>query len=310
MAAERRTARPGPARPDAAPVDALEAARTDELVVEHLGSGEPVRPWQPDWTRLRPGPEAEPAGDPAAPYDPRAFPAFAVTVDVVILTVDEAELKVVLIERGGEPFRGTWALPGGFKRPDETLDAAAARELAEETGVAAPKGLRQFGAYGDPDRDPRTNVVSVAYVAALPSVERLAAGTDAAEARLVPIEDVRRGRLPLAFDHRRIVEDARRFVLREIEHGDLALHFVPKEFTLPELQRVYGALWRQPVDPRNFRRALTNPSRPFVEPTGRFREPDSTGRPPELHRATKAWKEMGPIRRSRRSSSTSTTTSA
>ena len=297
MAAKRPAERPGPSGPRAAPAAAPPAAPpADALVEDALLLGEHVVQWEPeDGDLLRGTSEAE-----AVPYDPSAYPSFAVTVDIVILTVHEERLQVVLIERGGEPFRGAWALPGGFKRPDETLDAAAGRELEEETGVAAPKGLRQFGAYGDPGRDPRTNVVSVAYVAALPSVEGLVGGTDAADARLFPVQHVRDGRLELAFDHRRIVTDAREFVLREIEHGPLALDFVPKEFTLPELQRVYEALWRHPVDPRNFRRALTNPSRPFVEPTGRFREPDSTGRPPELHRATRAWKDLGPIRRSRR----------
>jgi 8-oxo-dGTP diphosphatase len=239
---------------------------------------------------------------PAAPaYDPRDFPPFAVTVDAVILTVDEGRLKVLLVRRGGEPHRGSWALPGGFKRPDETLDEAVRRELLEETRFVTPRRLRQFGAYGDPGRDPRTNVVTVAYVGAAPRVLGLQGGTDADDAGLFPVSHVRDGRLPVAFDHRSIVDDARAWVLREVEHGDLALDFVDEEFTLPELRHVYEALWRSPVDPRNFRRALTNPQRPFVEPTGRFRrEPDSTGRPPELHRATDAWHAMGPLRRSRR----------
>lgn len=256
------------------------------------------------------GRDAPPARrtDPARPpagYDPRAFPPFAVTVDAVVLTVDEDRLKVLLVKRGGEPFRGRWALPGGFKTPRETLDEAVRRELSEETGFARSARLRQFGAYGDPGRDPRMDVVSVAYVGAVPRVTDLAGGTDADDAALFPVSHVRDGRLPVAFDHRRIVTDARAWVLREIEHGDLVLDFVEDEFTLPELRRVYEALWRGPVDPRNFRRALTNPQRPYVVPTGDVRrEPDSTGRPPELHRATDAWQVTGPVRRSRRSAST------
>ena len=95
-------------------------------------------------------------------YDAGAYPPFAVTVDIVILTLREDELAVLLVRRSADPFAGLWALPGGFKRPDETLDEAAARELQEETGVAAPDHLAQLRAYGDPERDPRTNLVSVA----------------------------------------------------------------------------------------------------------------------------------------------------
>src|SRR5688572_28044739 len=103
-------------------------------------------------------------------YDPSAFPAFAVTVDIVILTMAEGVLHALLVQRGEEPFKGMWAIPGGFKRPEETLDEAARRELSEETGVDVPSLLTQFGGYVDPGRDPRMNVVLVAYVAVLRDV--------------------------------------------------------------------------------------------------------------------------------------------
>ena len=93
-------------------------------------------------------------------YDPAAFPPVAVTVDMVVLTIVDDDLQVVLVERGSEPFKGEWALPGGFIRPDETLDDAASRELREETQVRAAKHLEQFGAYGDPERDPRMRIVT------------------------------------------------------------------------------------------------------------------------------------------------------
>ena len=130
--------------------------------------------------------------DPGVPagYDPSQFPAFAVTVDVVILTMSEGTLHVLLVRRGEAPFEGMWAIPGGFKRPTETLDEAAKRELAEETGVDAASLLTQFGAYGDPERDPRMNVVTVAYLAVLRDVGAIVAGTDAADAALVPVSDV------------------------------------------------------------------------------------------------------------------------
>src|SRR5215216_4800342 len=138
-------------------------------------------------------------------YDPSEFPAFAVTVDVVILTMAEGVLNVLLVRRGEEPFEGMWAIPGGFKRPHETLDEAARRELAEETGVDVPSLLTQFGAYGDPGRDPRMNVVTVGYLAVLRDVGAIAAGTDAADADLVPASDILEERIELAFDHLRII---------------------------------------------------------------------------------------------------------
>jgi 8-oxo-dGTP diphosphatase len=141
-------------------------------------------------------------------YDASKFPAFAVTVDVVILTMAEGVLHLLLVRRGQEPFKGMWAIPGGFKRPDETLDEAARRELSEETGVDVPSLLTQFGAYGDPGRDPRLNVVTVTYLAVLRDVGAIVAGTDAAHAALVPVSNILEERIELAFDHLRIVRDA------------------------------------------------------------------------------------------------------
>ena len=126
----------------------------------------------------------------------KRYPVFAVTVDVVILTVVDGVLNVVLVERRGDPYAGSWAVPGGFKKPEESLDDAAARELREETGIEAPERLEQFGAYGDPGRDPRGNVVSIAFLAVGPDVPELIAGSDAADARLWPVADVVDGTPP------------------------------------------------------------------------------------------------------------------
>src|SRR5439155_17234072 len=161
-----------------------------------------------------------------ADYDPSQFPAFAVTVDVVILTMSDNRLHVLLIRRGVPPFEGMWAIPGGFKRPTETLDEAAKRELLEETGIDGASLLRQFGAYGDPGRDPRMNVVTVAYLAVLREVAGIVAGTDAAGADLVPVSDVLNRKIQLAFDHAQIVRDAAERVCVDLEVRGIATAFV------------------------------------------------------------------------------------
>ena len=230
-------------------------------------------------------------------YDPRDYPSFAVTVDIVILTMAEGVLSALLVRRGEEPFRGMWAIPGGFKRPDETLDEAARRELSEETGVDVPGLLTQFGAYGDPGRDPRTNVVTVAYVAVLRDVGAIASGTDAEHAALVPAADLLEERTELAFDHLRIVHDAVERVRVELEVSGIATAFVGTTFTLAELRAVYEALWGVQLDAANFRRSLVGEDG-WVVPTGRTARPGrGGGRPAELYRAGRAWQHGAPIHR-------------
>jgi 8-oxo-dGTP diphosphatase len=132
-----------------------------------------------------------------ADYDPRAYDPVAVTVDVVALTIRDAQLQVLLVRRGVQPYRGSWALPGGFVRPragpdgektDEDLAQTATRELAEEAGPALRAShLEQLGTYGAPGRDPRMRVVSVAYLAFAPEMPEAQPGTDAADARWTPV---------------------------------------------------------------------------------------------------------------------------
>ena len=239
-------------------------------------------------------------GDAPPGYDPLRFPAFAVTVDVVILTMSEGTLQVVLVRRGEAPFEGMWAIPGGFKRPSETLNAAAKRELTEETGVDAASLLTQFGAYGDPERDPRMNVVTIAYLAVLREVGALVAGTDAAAAALIPVSDVLTGKLDLAFDHLRIVRDAVERVRVELEVTGIATAFVGATFTLAELRAVYEAIWGVQLDAANFRRSVISENG-WVIPTGRRARPGPAGgRPAELYRAGQAWEHGGPLHRLQR----------
>ena len=219
------------------------------------------------------------------------------TVDVVVLTMSEGLLHVLLVCRGEAPFDGMWAIPGGFKRPTETLDEAARRELVEETGVDAASLLSQFGAYGDPQRDPRMNVVTIAYLAVLRDVGAISGGSDAAAAALIPVSDVLKGKVDLAFDHLQIVRDAIERVRKELELTGIAAAFVGPTFTLAELRAVYEAIWGVQLDAANFRRSVVTEDG-WVIPTGRRARPGPAGgRPAELYRAGRAWNHGGPIHR-------------
>ncbi|MER6914721.1 NUDIX domain-containing protein [Streptomyces sp. NPDC000594] len=224
---------------------------------------------------------AVPDGD----YDPRAFPPFAVAVDLAVFTVRDARLQVLLVRRGEHPHRGAWALPGGFVRPEESAGEAARRELAEETGLSREtvRGLHleQLRTYSDPRRDPRMRVVSVAHTALLPDLPEPRGGGDAAHAQWVP----RDGAGPLAFDHGLILADAHDRIRAKLEYTCLATAFCPPEFTLGELQQVYETVWGVPLDRPNFRRkVLATPG--FVEPVqGPPRPTGGRGKPAALHRA-------------------------
>jgi 8-oxo-dGTP diphosphatase len=221
-------------------------------------------------------------------YDPSAFPPFAVTVDVVVLTVRDRDLHVLLIERDQPPFRHSLALPGGFVQPDESLEQAALRELREETSVDAADHLEQLGSYGDPGRDPRMRVVTVAYLAVMRRVPTIEAGSDAAAARLVPVSDALGDETQLAFDHRQILTDAVEAVREKLEHTTLATAFVGPEFTLSELRSVYEAGWDTDLDPANFRRKIMA-NEGLAEPTGETKPPGPEGgKPAALYQSSTA----------------------
>ncbi len=223
--------------------------------------------------------------DPETPsgYDPHAYPPFAVTVDIVVMTITEGDLRVLLIRRAIPPFRDSWALPGGFVRPDEDLDTAAARELAEETSInQEPEHLEQFGTYGHPDRDPRMRVVSVGYWAIVPDLPAPKGGSDAAYAELVPVAELESGQIRLAFDHDRIVADAIARARSSLEDTTIATRFCPPEFTISDLRRVYDAVWDSELDPGNFQRKVKQ-TVGFLKPLKQTtRSGDKGGRPAAL----------------------------
>jgi 8-oxo-dGTP diphosphatase len=190
------------------------------------------------------------------------YPRPAVTTDICLFTVVEDELRILLIKRGGEPFKGSWALPGGFLAETETLDDCAARELKEETGVTDAH-LEPFATFSDPDRDPRGRTITAAYLALVPAADHaVQSGSDADDARWHPLT-----RLPkLAFDHRDIIRAARQTLAERIDREPLALALLPDRFTLTQIQKVYEAIVGSPLDKRNFRRSIL--ARGWIAETG------------------------------------------
>jgi 8-oxo-dGTP diphosphatase len=207
------------------------------------------------------------------------------TVDLVILTLRDDRLQILLVERGHEPHLGAFALPGGFLRDrSEDILAAAARELSEEAGLdAGTLHLEQLAVYGDPGRDPRGRVVSVAHLAIAPRLPEPVAGTDAADASWTPVDQVLDKSVALAFDHLRIVTDGVERARAKLESTSLAAAFCGPTFTLSELQRVYEAVWDIRLDARNFYRKVQG-VRDFVVPVGLVRKTGG-GRPARLFRA-------------------------
>lgn len=180
------------------------------------------------------------------------YPHPAVATDIAVFTLRRGALNVLLIERAAEPFRGDWALPGGFLQPEEQLDACARRELREETSVDADL-LVHFGNFSAPDRDPRERVISVAYLALLPSDElRLAADTDAAEARWFPVD----GLPSLAFDHALILKRALEALGARADRISPLFALLPPRFTLSQLQAAYEAVVGEEAEKRNFRKMV------------------------------------------------------
>jgi 8-oxo-dGTP diphosphatase len=174
------------------------------------------------------------------------------TVDCVVFGMDEEDLKVLLIKRGVEPFAGKWALPGGFVRMEESLDDAARRELEEEAGIR-PSHLEQLYTFGDPGRDPRGRVVTVAYFALVKlSDHRVHASTDAREAAWFSVWDTPK----LGFDHTDILGTALQRLKGKVRYQPIGFELLPPKFTLTQLQRLYEIILERELDKRNFRKKI------------------------------------------------------
>lgn len=180
------------------------------------------------------------------------FPRPALAVDCVVFGVDDEDLKVLLIERRLAPFAGAWALPGGFVRVGESLEQAARRELREETGLV-DLYLEQLYTFGDPGRDPREHVVSVAWYALVRLADhQVRAATDARSAAWFAVDNPP----PLAFDHQRILEVARQRLQGKLRYQPIGFELLPERFTLRQLQRLYEIILNRPFDKWNFRKKI------------------------------------------------------
>ena len=214
----------------------------------------------------------------AEKYDANQFERPSVTVDVVIFSLIQEQLKVLLVKRKQWPFQGMWAIPGGFVRMDEALEDAAARELEEETSVKDVY-MEQLYTFGAPDRDPRTRVITVAYFAIVPAdaVTYYEAGSDAEATAWHPMET-----LPeLAFDHRTILDYALTRLRYKLEYTTVGFELLPDVFTLSDLQHAYELILGEELDKRNFRRKIL--AADILEDTGKKKR-EGEGRPAQLFR--------------------------
>lgn len=205
-----------------------------------------------------------------------------VTVDVVIFTIKEEELQVLLVKRNEEPFKGKWVLPGGFIREQSPEDAALAK-LEEKTGVKDIY-LEQLYTFGEPGRDPRGRVITVAYFALIDWHRELKAAANVTDAKWFPIDN-----LPsLGFDHKKILEYAQQRLRYKLEYTTVGLQLLPDKFTLTELQNVYEAILDRDLDKRNFRKKIL--SLEVLKPLKEYKR-EGAHRPAQLY----TWKEKEKI---------------
>lgn len=212
-------------------------------------------------------------------YNKNEYEKSSVAVDLLVFTVEDDRLKIVLVRRSEHPFKDMLSLPGVFVGINETLDEAAARGAREEAGLADIY-FEQLYTWGDIDRDPRMRIISVSYLSLTPAEKlTLSAGSRTSSAELYDVEELLSSDEELAFDHRRIIEYGRERIRNKTEYSRIAFEFLPKEFTLPQLQRVYEILLGKPLYKANFRRRVA----PLIEETERMTSGDAH-RPSRIYR--------------------------
>ena len=236
--------------------------------------------------------------------DPYPLDRPAVTVDVVILTLREGHLEALLIKRREHPYLNYWSLPGGFVQAQESLDEAAARVLRQKAGLESVVGMEREGSYrhpiyleqlytfGDPGRDPRMRVISVAYYALVEASHIREVGEEIALFKLrlpegesgVEIFDHRHKKYSLAFDHAEILGVALRRIRGKLEYTPIGFELLPEEFTLRQLQAVHETILQKKLNKDSFRRRMLASG--MLEPTGKLER--GLGRPAELYRFRRA----------------------
>lgn len=175
-----------------------------------------------------------------------------VSVDAVVFGYEEGKISVLLIKRKYEPFKGKWAIPGGFVLNDESLEEAVQRELHEETGVKI-NYLEQLYTFGNPTRDPRGRVVSVAYFGLVrPNTFKIFASTDASEVQWFNIDE-----LPeFSFDHKEILNMAIKRLQAKVTYEPIGFELLDKKFPFSDLEKLYTTLLGREIDRRNFRKKI------------------------------------------------------
>ena len=212
-------------------------------------------------------------------YDSSIYEKVSVAADLLVFTIEEDTLKVLMIRRAEYPYKGYLALPGVFVKPDESVDEAAVRGIREETGLDGIY-FEQMYTFGEVKRDPRSRVISVSYLALVPREElTFHAGIRTSETVLVPVSEVISETVQIAFDHRDMIRYGKWRLKNKVEYTDIAFHFVPELFTLPQLQRVYEILLDKPLFKANFRKKIS----PMIEKTDLFTSGDAH-RPSQYYR--------------------------
>ena len=212
----------------------------------------------------------------------RDYISSSVTVDLLVFTIKDDRLKIVLVKRAEQPFKNMLALPGVFVKMDESLDEAVQRGILEETGIN-DIFFEQLYTWGEVYRDPRMRVISISYLALAPNDRiNLSVGKRTTSVELYDVDEVLSSEFEIAFDHKKIIECGRERIKNKTEYTNIAFEFLPEEFTLPNLQKVYEILLGKPLLKANFRRKIMH----MLEDTSRMTSGDAH-RPSKYYRLSK-----------------------